>query len=107
MPRGETGGPNPTAPGGRPATQAGHRSPYAEREGHDLTRSVRATIRQTALFLAEQQVQHPAAADVRPGAAAVVEDGGVGAAGVFQRVGEDGHVLESPFVVDAAGDGRD
>jgi hypothetical protein len=37
----------------------------------------------------------------------VGEDVGVGAAGVFEGVGQDAQVLEGPLVVDAAGDGRD
>jgi len=40
--------------------------------------------------LSEHQVDHPAAADVVGGLAAVGEDVGVGAAGFFEGVGEDG-----------------
>jgi hypothetical protein len=47
-----------------------------------------------------QQVHHPTAADVLAAAPAVRQDGGVGAAGVLQRVGEDGQVGEAPPVVD-------
>src|SRR5258708_21402884 len=49
---------------------------------------------------ARQQVNRPTAADVLAAAPAVRQDHGVGAAGVFQRVGEDGQVGEAPPVVD-------
>jgi hypothetical protein len=35
-----------------------------------------------------------------PRLAAVLQDVGVGAAGVFQGVGEDGQAVEGPFIVD-------
>src|SRR5206468_720635 len=45
-------------------------------------------------FLAEQQVHDPAAADVRAWAVQVAQDVGVGAAGVFQGVGQDRQAVE-------------
>src|SRR5262249_31805002 len=59
-----------------------------------------------SLRLAEEEIDDPAATDVRPGAAAVVEDGAVGAAGVFERVGKYGQVVEVIMVVDVRGKGR-
>src|SRR5436309_412471 len=50
--------------------------------------------------LAQQQVHDPAAADVCARLAAVGEDGGVGAAGVFEGVGQDRQVVEGAVVVD-------
>ena len=41
--------------------------------------------------LPQHQIDHPAAANVRPRPAAVVEDVGVVAPGVLQRVGQDRH----------------
>src|SRR5262249_47782208 len=64
-------------------------------------------VRAVRLRLAEDEVHDPAAADVRPRPAAVVEEGGVGAAGDFQGVGEDGEALEGTFVIDALGQGDD
>src|SRR3954451_6826870 len=53
-----------------------------------------------ASLLSEQEVDHPAAPDVRPGAAAVGEDVGVGAAGVLQRVSQHGQTVEGAVIVD-------
>jgi hypothetical protein len=53
----------------------------------------------------DYEIHHPAASDVRPSAAAVAQDVVVRAAGFFQRVGEDGHVLEAALGVDGAGKG--
>src|SRR5436305_1032056 len=58
-------------------------------------------------LLAQQQVDDPAAADVRPGAATVRQDGLVVAAGVEQRVGQDGEAVEGALLVDALRDLRD
>src|SRR3954453_17546304 len=58
----------------------------------------------TSSRLAEQQVDGPAAADVRAGAAAVTQQVGVGAAGLFEGVGEDRQVVEGAVVVDLPGD---
>jgi hypothetical protein len=44
--------------------------------------------------LAEEQVENPAATDVRTGATAMAEDVAVGAAGVFEGVGEDGEAVK-------------
>src|SRR4051812_32110882 len=52
----------------------------------------------------ECQVERPATSDVRAGAAQMAENGGVGAAGLFQRVGEDGEAVEGALVVDRSGD---
>jgi hypothetical protein len=57
-----------------------------------------------ASTLAQNQIDDPAAADVRPFAAAVGEDFGVVATGVFQRVGEDREAVEGTVVVDCLGD---
>ena len=46
------------------------------------------------LFHPQHQIHHPAAADMRAGAATVVEDVGVVAAGVLEGVGEDGEAVE-------------
>src|SRR5437016_3645198 len=51
-----------------------------------------------ALLLAENQVHHPAAADVRPLAAAVGEDFLIVAAGVEQRVVKDRHSVEGALL---------
>src|SRR4051812_9498915 len=52
------------------------------------------------LFLAQDEVQRPAAPDVGAGRAQVGEDVGIGAAGVFKSVGEDGQSVEGVVVVD-------
>jgi len=44
-------------------------------------------------LLAEQQVQHEAAADVRPRTAEVREDVGIVAAGVFEGIRENGEAV--------------
>src|SRR5262249_27017330 len=59
------------------------------------------------LFLAEDEVERPATADVWAGRAQVGEDGLVGAAGILQRVGQDGELGETPLVVDRFGDPHD
>ena len=53
---------------------------------------------------AQHPIHGPAAARVRPRPAAVVEDVGVVAAGVFEGIGEDGQVLEPPFVLEGLRD---
>jgi hypothetical protein len=40
-------------------------------------------------LFSKEEIDDPATADVRAGAAAVLEEGTVGAAGVFQGVGQD------------------
>src|SRR5262249_45665523 len=55
-------------------------------------------------LLAEQQVDHPAAAHVWSRLATVVEDGGVVAAGGFEGVGEGGKVVEGALRVDCLGE---
>ena len=42
-----------------------------------------------------------------PRLAAVIQDVGVVAAGVFEGVGEDGQAVEGPFVIDGGGKGND
>src|SRR5262245_30478637 len=66
------------------------------------------------LSLPEQQIDDPAAADVRARRAAMAQDVGAGGAGVRERVGEDGEtaVIEMAarqlaFVVDRLGQLRD
>src|SRR5262249_8102343 len=49
---------------------------------------------------AQDQIDDPAAADVLGPLAAVLEDVGTVAAGVFEGVGEDRHPLEAAVVVD-------
>src|SRR5579884_1171214 len=50
--------------------------------------------------LAEKQIYHLAASDVFTRLAAVAEDVGVGAAGLFEGVGGDWKVMELAFVTD-------
>jgi hypothetical protein len=60
-------------------------------------------------LLAQDQIYDPAAADVRLRPAAVPQDGGVLAPGLFQGIGQDRHVLETPLLVQGPGqlhDGR-
>src|SRR5262245_39935746 len=47
-----------------------------------------------ALFLAQDQINHPAATDMRPWPPAVVQDVATGAAGLLQSVGQDRHAGE-------------
>ena len=56
-----------------------------------------------ASFFPKQQIQEPTTADVFAAAAAVAEDGGVGAAGVFEGVGEERQAVEGAGVVDGLG----
>ena len=56
-----------------------------------------------SLFLAQDKVHDPAAADVRAAAAAVGNDLLVVAVGVHQGVGQKRHPVERPVFVDAAG----
>src|SRR5262245_54099911 len=51
-------------------------------------------------FFAENQIDDPAAADMRSGPTAVVEDIAVGARRILQRVGEDRHDLPAAVLVD-------
>src|SRR5437868_4933782 len=60
-----------------------------------------------SLSLPQQQIHRPAAADVRAEATAMGEQIGVGAAGVFEGVGQERQFVESAVVVDVPGDGRD
>ncbi len=52
------------------------------------------------LLFVQQQIDDPAAADVLAGLAAVIQNAGVGAAGFFQRVGQDRQAFEGAVVVD-------
>src|SRR5262249_7365436 len=54
-------------------------------------------------FLAQQQVHNPTAPDMWPRPAAVTEDVGVGATGLFQGVGQDRQAVEGSLVVDRLG----
>jgi hypothetical protein len=53
---------------------------------------------------AQQQVHGPAASDVRPRPWQVFQDVRVGAAGVFEGVGQDGYAVQGPPVVDGLGE---
>src|SRR5262245_835511 len=53
--------------------------------------------------LFQNQIDDPATADVRAGAAAVVENLRVGAAGFLQSVGKDRHDVVAAVVVDGLG----
>src|SRR5262245_20679873 len=55
-------------------------------------------------LLAEHRVERPAPPDVRPRRAQVAQQLRAGAAGLFQRVGQDGEAVEVPLLVDAAGE---
>jgi hypothetical protein len=55
----------------------------------------------------KKQIQYPAAEDVFAAGAAVGEDGIVGAAGFFERVGENRHVGEAALGVDRLREGGD
>ena len=57
----------------------------------------------TTLRLAEQQIDDPAAADMLARLTAMVQEVGVGAAGVFQGVSEDWKAVESTVLVDGFG----
>jgi hypothetical protein len=52
-------------------------------------------------FFAEQRIQQPTTADVDFLPTAMLEHVGVGAAGFFEGVGQDGHSLEGAFVINA------
>jgi hypothetical protein len=58
-------------------------------------------------LLAQDRIDDPAAADVRSWTAAVVEDSGSGAAGVFQGVGQDRQAVERASLVEFLGKLRD
>src|SRR5690349_7161420 len=57
-------------------------------------------------LLTEDEVDDPAAADVRPRAAAVGQDGFVVAARVDERVGEDGQIAKPAVLGNALRDAR-
>src|SRR5262249_22305453 len=57
--------------------------------------------------LPEDEVQHPAAADVFPRLAAMVEDVSVRAARFFEGVREDGEVREAALGIDRPGEVQD
>src|SRR5262245_54008525 len=87
----------------RPAPVPGRAGGEPRRSGGG-GRQLRSLTVAARLFLAQEQVEHPAAAHVLAPAAAVAEDGGVGAARLLQRVGEDGQVGEAALVVDHVGE---
>src|SRR5262249_23251480 len=60
-----------------------------------------------ALCLAEDEIDDPAAADVRPRPAAVLQHIGVVAARILQRVGEDRQPVEGAVSVGALGERDD
>ena len=60
------------------------------------------TTHSVGSLFAEQQIDDPAAAHVFAAFAAMGQDVGVVAAGVFQRVGQHGQVGEAAFLVDRA-----
>src|SRR4051812_47354832 len=51
-----------------------------------------------------QKIKTPTPPHVRPLSPAVLQDLGIGAACIFEGVGENGHPLESAFVVDRLGE---
>src|SRR5262249_43800714 len=54
-------------------------------------------------LLTQHQVHRPAPSDMLAGLAAVVQDVGVIAGGVFEGVGEDGKTVEGAVIVDGLG----
>src|SRR5437879_5828271 len=78
----------------------GHFTPFLHRRRMGLmAKGLRMRNRQTHL-LSTQQIQKPATPVVRPFAAAVREDVGVRATGVFQSISEDGELVEGTLFVD-------
>src|SRR5262249_52393956 len=69
--------------------------------------SAATAVSRIVLLFGDQEVQHPAAASVRAGAAQVVEQAVVAAAGVFQGVAHDRQLAEIPGLVDPLGHGDD
>src|SRR5262249_58351678 len=61
----------------------------------------------TSAVVWKEQVDQPAAAEVGPAVAAVVEQAVVGAAGVLQGVAQDGHLVEAALVAQGAGQADD
>jgi hypothetical protein len=59
------------------------------------------------LTLAEQQIHHPAAANVLARLTAMVQDISIVATGVFEGIAEDRHALEGTLVVDGLGQSED
>src|SRR5947209_19283311 len=55
------------------------------------------------LLLPQNEIDDPAAPDVRPRPPKVAQDVRVRAAGLFEGVGQDGHTVEGPLVVDGLG----
>src|SRR5262245_38259109 len=55
----------------------------------------------------QQEIDHPATPNVRTGSAAVVQDVGVVAPGLFEGVRENRHPVERPLGVDAVGERDD
>src|SRR4051812_35115360 len=58
----------------------------------------------TTSFLPEQEIDDPAAPHMVPAATAVFEDGDVGAAGFFERVGQDRQISEAALIVNDLGE---
>ncbi len=59
---------------------------------------------QIALLFPQHEIDDPAAADVRAITTAMIEDLRILAAGVLNRIGEDGHSVEGAVVVDSLRD---
>jgi hypothetical protein len=59
-----------------------------------------------SLLLPQNQIHDPTAGKMLSWLAAVGQNVGVGAARLFRGIGQYGHYLESPLVVDAAGEGQ-
>src|SRR5438132_1130557 len=55
------------------------------------------------LLLVEKQVHHPAATNMLARLPAMVQDVGVGAAGIFEGVAQDWHAVEGFVLVDRLG----
>src|SRR5580700_5418724 len=58
------------------------------------------------LLFTQQQIDDPAAADVWPVAAAMVEDVRIAAPGFFERVGKNRHQIDAAVVINRLGEFR-
>jgi hypothetical protein len=55
----------------------------------------------TGTLFAQEQIDKPASPNMDPGLTAMVEDIGVTAAGIFDRVAKDWESIERPVIIDA------
>ena len=81
----------------------GSREAVAAFDAHRWSLCTNALARHLNLYLTECQADDPAAAHMRPIAAAMGDDLLAVATGVHQGVGEDRHAVEGAFVVDGPG----